>query len=220
MLAYAAHRRSIAGRRPAPHALLVIIVAHIALIAAVMSARMEMPDQQRGRTAVELIPIQPPPPPEPQPRAKPKSAPSTIDRVPVIVPVPRPADDQLDPTPIPFVPDTPLIQPRFDPQPTLGIAAKAPVRAAARFATSDAALRPPYPPAKLDSGEEASLRLRLTIDERGRVTSVEPVGRADPAFLAAARRHLLARWRYQPATEDGRAVALATLITLRFELEQ
>ena len=36
------------------------------------------------------------------------------------------------------------------------------------------------------------LRLRLTIDARGRVVAVEPVGRADRAFLAAARRHLLA----------------------------
>ena len=220
MLAYDAHRRTVAGRRPAPHALLVIIVAHIALIAAVMNARMEMPENKRGRTEVELIPIEPPPPPKKEARVEPKTAPSSIDHVPVIVPVPRPADDQIDPTPIPFVPDTPLIQPGFDPRPTLGIAAKAPVRVAARFATPDALLRPPYPPSNLDSGEEARLRLRLAINERGRVIAVEPVGRVDPAFLAAARRHLLARWRYLPATEDGQAVASATLITLRFELEE
>ena len=69
------------------------------------------------------------------------------------------------------------------------------------------------------SDEEASLRLRLSIDARGRVVAVEPVGSADRAFLAAARRHLLAHWRYQPATEDGRAVASTTVITLRFELD-
>jgi protein TonB len=50
------------------------------------------------------------------------------------------------------------------------------------------------------------------------VTGVEAVGPADPVFLAAARRHLLAHWRYRPATEDGRAVATSTLVTLRFEL--
>ena len=51
------------------------------------------------------------------------------------------------------------------------------------------------------------LRLKLTIDPRGRVIAVDPVGKADPAFLAAARRHLIAHWRYKPATEDGRAIA-------------
>ena len=50
------------------------------------------------------------------------------------------------------------------------------------------------------------------------MTSVEPVGSADPAFLEAARRHILARWRYRPATEDGRAVASSTVVSLRFEL--
>jgi protein TonB len=218
MLAYAAHRRSIAGRRPAPNALLVIIVAHIALIAAVMSARMELPEQNRGRTDVELIPVEPTPPPEPQPKAEPKSTPSTIDRVPVIVPVPQPNADRPVAIPIPSLP-TPDLGLGTVPQPTPGIAAKAPERVAARFATPDSAIRPPYPRSKIDSGEEALLKLRLTIDERGRVTSVEPIGAADAAFLAAARRHLLSRWHYLPATEDGRAVASATRITLRFELD-
>jgi protein TonB len=71
----------------------------------------------------------------------------------------------------------------------------------------------------LRDGEEATLKLRLSIDERGRVIAVDPVGAADPLFLAAARKHLMARWRYQPATEDGRPVATTTTISLRFELE-
>jgi protein TonB len=45
------------------------------------------------------------------------------------------------------------------------------------------------------------------------------VGSADRAFLEAARRHLLARWRYKPATEGGRTVGSSTVITLRFQLE-
>jgi periplasmic protein TonB len=67
--------------------------------------------------------------------------------------------------------------------------------------------------------EEAVLRLRLSIDERGRVVAVEPLGRADPAFLAAARRHILRAWRYQPAMEGDRAIASSTVITLKFELD-
>jgi len=218
MLAYAAHRRQVARRHSAPHAMLVIIAAHVALIAAVMSARMDLPERYREATEVRLIPL-PSPPPEPQPKAVPKSAPSSVDRVPSIVPMPQPKLDQLDPTPIPSLPNVPTIQPGL-PQSTPGIAARAPVRVAARFATPPSAVRPPYPASKIDRAEEAVLRLKLSIDARGRVVAVEPVGAADPAFLAAARRHLLAHWRYLPATEDGRPVAFATRITLRFEIDE
>ena len=219
MLAYAAHRRTVAGRRPAPHALLVIIVAHIAAIAAVMSAKTVIPERERDRTEVELIRIPPPPPPNPEPKAQPKSAPSIVDRMPVIVPVPQPRLDNLDPTPVPAFQNEPLIQPRVIAEPVPGIAPVSPLRVAARFATPAADVRPPYPESKLDLGQEAILKLRLTIDERGHVTAVESLGRADPAFLASARRHLLAKWRYKPATEDGRAVTSSTQISLRFKLE-
>jgi protein TonB len=88
----------------------------------------------------------------------------------------------------------------------------------ARLLTPPAELKPPYPPSKLLSEEEAVLTLRLVIDERGRVVSVDPVGRADSAFLEAARRYMIARWRYQPATDDGRAISSSLTVTLRFEL--
>lgn len=226
MLAYAASRRTTAQRRPSPQAMLAIAVAHVAVIAAVMSARMDLPEKLKPRpTEVDLIRLPPPPPPpEPQPRAEPRPAPSAIDIPPVIQPIPQPRlPVDVQPVPVPLTPGPvigsavprPLPEPGIAPQPRPA----PPVRTGPRFATPDHALRPPYPPSKIDSGEEASLRLRLTIDERGRVTSVEPVGAADRAFLAAARRHLIAKWRYRPATEDGRAVASSTIITLRFELE-
>jgi protein TonB len=60
--------------------------------------------------------------------------------------------------------------------------------------------------------------LRLTIDSQGRVVAVDAVGRTDPVFLAAARRHLIAHWRYKPAIEGGEAVNSTEVITLRFEL--
>ena len=95
----------------------------------------------------------------------------------------------------------------------------APVRVAARFNTPEWALRPPYPDSKRQLEQEATLKLRLSIDDMGRVIAVEPVGDADPVFLAAARKYLIAKWRYKPATEDGRPVHTSTVITLRFELE-
>lgn len=221
MLAYAAARRAQAERPSSPQTMLAIAVAHVAVIAVVMSAKMDVPQRIIDSvTKVELIEVpKPPPPPEPQPRVEPRSSPSVVDRVPPVVPVPQPRADQLDPRPVPLPPVDgvvvgPVPQPYVEPRP-----APAPVRVGPRFATPDHLLRPPYPPSKMDRGEEAELRLRLAIDERGRVTSVDAVGRADPVFLRAARRHLTANWRYRPATEDGRPIPSSTVITLRFELE-
>lgn len=223
MLAYAAARRAQAERPSSPQTMLAIAVVHVAVIAVVMSAKMDVPQRiLDGVTKVELIEIpKPPPPPEPQPRVEPRSSPSVVDRVPPVVPVPQPRTDQLDPTPLPLPPiggdvvGPPVVpQPYVEPRPV-----PAPVRVGPRFATLERLLRPPYPASKMDRGEEAELRLRLAIDERGRVTSVAAVGSADPIFLQAARRHLVAHWRYRPATEDGRPIASSTVITLRFELE-
>ena len=218
MLAYAAHRRRIAERHSAPHVMLLIIAGHVALIAAVMSARMDLPQRILDRPIVfKPIPIPPPPPKDVPP--PPKRSPVDLDRTQPIVPIPQPRDDLVEPKPLPqpfpggdsVIPNP---QPRPDPMPI-----PSPVRTGPRFATPPGAVRPPYPPSKIASEEEAVLKLRLSIDPRGRVVAVEPIGRADPAFLAAARRHLLAHWRYKPATEDGRAIASATVISLRFELE-
>lgn len=223
MLAYAAGRRALAQRRSSPQAMLAIAVVHVAVIAAVMSARMDLPERVRHAvTKVDLIELpKPPPPPEPQPRVRPQPAPSVLDRVPPVVPVPQPRLDPVDTTPVPLPPLGDIVGPKVDPvQPRADpVPLPTPVRVGPRFATPDHLLRPPYPASKIAGGAEARLRLRLSIDERGRVTAVEPVGPADSAFLASARRHLMAKWRYRPATEDGRPVASETVITLSFELE-
>ena len=220
MLAYAANRRRVAAPPSAPHAMLVIIVAHVALIALVMSAKMDLPARVFGPpTVVTPIPL-PSPPPEAPPQADPAPT-ENIRPVPTPLPLLLPLPDDpivATPSPVPVpggnigtgsnpgASSDPLPQP-------------APVRVGPRFATPSHLLRPPYPPSKLASEDEAVLKLRLSIDARGRVTVVEPVGRADPAFLQAARRHLIANWRYKPATEGGQAIASSTVITLRFELE-
>ena len=218
MLAYAAHRRRIAQRHSAPHVMLAIIAGHIALIAVVMSAKMDVPIRAFDPTEIKFIRVPPPPPPpnRPPPKADPNPSQSTVTRTPTMVPLPQPRP--IEPVPIPSIPSIPAVRPLPNPEPRIA-PVPAPVRVGPRFATPPNAVRPPYPASKIASEEEAILKLRLSIDPRVRVVAVEPVGRADPAFLSAARRHLLAHWRYRPATEDGRAIASSTVITLRFELD-
>lgn len=206
-----------------PRALLLIVGGHAALIAAVMVVKMDLPSRFISPpTDVTFVPLPPPPEPAPlppEPRASAQPADSAIDRMPVIVPIPS-NDGPLVDRPIVSPPlGEPVVGPGVVPslQPPLPI--PDPVRTGPRFVTPAAMVEPPFPESKRERGEEAVLRLRLAIDERGRVTSVAPVGSADRTFLAAARRHILAHWRYQPAREGERAVASSTVVTLQFRLD-
>ena len=213
MLAYAPRAQR---RRLNSPALVLIVAAHAAALVAVMSARMNVPEKQREPPLIiDSIEV-PPEPAPPQPRDDPNPAPNPPLSMPTpLVPLP--------PLPGPVV--EPLPQPQPGPAVGIGtgpapIPVPAPiVRKGPRFATAPDAVRPPYPDAMRAAEKEALLRLKLSIDERGRVVAVEPVGRAEPAFLAAARRHILRAWRYAPAMEGDRAIASTTVVTLEFRLD-
>ena len=219
MLAYAVNAPRHAERRSSPNAMLAIVAVHVAVIAAVMSVKMDLPRPTRDKpTIIEWIdPATPPPPEEPLRR------PMRPQAAPIVTPQPK-----ADPTTtIPIVSTNPTL---IDPGAITGggsgiipdvvlTTKRVPVRYGPQLLTPASDLKPPYPHEKLLSEEEAVLKLRLSIDELGRVTAVEPLGRADPVFLKAARRYLLAHWRYRPASEDGRSIDSTTVITLRFTLE-
>jgi periplasmic protein TonB len=213
MLAYAPRPER---RRLHPGALAVIVGLHAAAIVAVMSARMDFePPWKADKTDVTLVPLPPEPaevPPEPDQRV-PAPQPR-LDNPPTPLP-PLPSDGPVaDPVPFPIPDPGPSVGPSLDPGPTPAI-----IRTGPRFNTPDHLLKPPYPEDKRRLDQEATLKLHLAIDASGRVTAVEPVGKTDPAFLQAARSHILKAWRYKPATEDGRAIASSTVITLKFELD-
>lgn len=213
MLAYAPRPQR---QRLNPAALALIVAAHAAAIAAVMSAKMQYDRHKEAPTIVETIRL--PPVPQPDPVEQPRTQPSdrALDTPTPLVPLPPLPGPAVQDLPAPPMPG-PLIGNGMDPAP---LPLPAPVvRSGPRFATPDADIRPPYPEAMRAREQEAVLRLRLSIDQHGRVVAVEPVGKADPTFLAAARRHILKAWRYKPAMEGDRAVAASTVVTLKFELD-
>ena len=80
--------------------------------------------------------------------------------------------------------------------------------------------------AALPAVEDRSARKKRSLqaqadDRRARPGDRGRAGRPRPTAPSstAARRHLIAHWRYKPASEDGRAVASSTVITLRFQLD-
>jgi protein TonB len=220
MLAYAAETRP-AGRAGSPKALTLILAGHAILISAVMTAKMDLvPVDPFSRTDLINIPIEPPPPPEPATKVEPEAR-QAITQERFIEPERTIVDMNAT------IPSTAFDQGQLDDiisvigsgPTTIPLDPPKPVRIAARFTTPDSMLKPPYPLDKRRAEEEAMLRLKLSIDARGRVVAVEPVGPADASFLEAARRHIVRAWRYRPAMEDGVAAPSSTAINLSFRLE-
>lgn len=206
-----------AERKPHPRTLLLIVAAHAIVIAAVMTAKMALPPRfVPPRTVVEFIPQPIVQPVKPLPKVRQATRTRPMQQQTVQPPIVQPETTTTGPIMLPN--PVPQFQPIPSPLPLPQVSVPAPT--GPRFATPESEVRPPYPQQKLITGEEAVLRLKLTIDAEGRVIAVEAVGNADPVFLAAARRHILAHWRYQPATQSGRPVASSTIITLQFRLDE
>ena len=220
MLAYAANSRP-AQRDGSPKLLTLVILGHLAAVGVLLTTKMVIEARTVDKPPI-VVNIKEPPPPPPNP-IDPIEKHDPIDRPifqpPITVPIPQPTPEP--PLPFPLPQGDPVsagsgsgggLTIADPPKPT-------PVRVAARINTPESLLRPPYPLSKIRAEEEATLRLKLSIDERGRVVAVDPVGAADPDFLAAARRHLIRAWRYKPATVDGVAAPSTIVITLSFRLE-
>lgn len=220
MLAYAVGRPIVGKRQSSPHAMLIVIAVHVALIAGVMSAKMDLPKRiSHQPIIIDPLPEPTPPPPNMTVRTPaPKLTQIAIDQPAKDVPLPHFDQVPVDPGPTmgpgSIAGTGSLVTPAF-PNIVIGV----PVRHDPMLLTPSSELRPPYPPSKILSQEEAVLRLRLTISEAGQVTAVDPIGFADREFLDAARRYLIAHWRYQAATENGRPVSSSSVITLRFQLD-
>ena len=71
MLEYAASRQVVAARPSSPSAMLMVVGVHIAVIAAVMSVKMDLPQRIVGAPLiVDLLPADPEPRPEPLQRVR------------------------------------------------------------------------------------------------------------------------------------------------------
>ena len=210
--------------RISPTGLVLVVVMHGAVIAALALSRMEMPLTERFTplpTQDYSVPPDPEPIPEP-PKQKEEVRPKTqIDYVkPIVPPLPdRPS--AIDPTPQPNVT-------YFDPRPSGQDPANAkpadppkpvplPVRVQAEMLPSSE-LQPPYPPSEERAGNEGRVAIRITIGPNGRVIAAEKVSATSDAFYRATERHALRAWRFRPATVDGRPVESSKTITVHFRL--
>jgi protein TonB len=145
----------------------------------------------------------PPPPPSIQP---PQIPPARLAEEYVAIVEPDAAPDE------PLPPPEPITVARADPS--------------SRFEAWD---RPPrllrtpfdpdrdYPPTAREAGLEGTVLLRVEVDERGRVTSVEVV-RSDALMFDASAIRLVRGWEFDPAEQAGNPVSAVVLVPLSFRL--
>jgi periplasmic protein TonB len=179
-----------------------------------------MPPDRSGIKIITIRPEPPPPPPEPpRPLEREAQQPqhqSRLDTPPVLPPI------TLGPT---------VTGPPVPPQPPLGpvaaerivLAERAvvppPVRRAAEVDPNFRdALQPPYPRDQETAQRGGRVRVRITIGTNGRVTAIEQLDATNESFWRATERQARNRWRFRPATVDGRPVESTMTMTVTFRI--
>jgi len=198
----------------------LVAAGHAAVLAAVMlAAGPQFTRHWEPPIVITPIPVLQPPPPDPPQRDQPTPIPRDRivipDRPPDLPPLP-PVGPQVGtqtgttgggttviPDP-PRPPDPPALPVRRDAQ------------LDPRFAS---ALQPQYPLAEQRAQRNGTVVIRVTIGPDGRVQATERVSATSDLFWAAAERQALTRWRFRPATIDGRPVESSKVMTVHFRIE-
>ena len=203
--------------------LAVAIAINVGVLSALMFSAPLITAIGGGKSLVVTnIPLEPPPPlepalPEPKPETGRVAPPEQMSRSTPLLSTPT-SDFTLPPIiPVPPLPSLPPIPMgeivRVDPpaQSQLVEAAIDP-----RYAGN---LQPTYPPGERRAGREGIATVRVSIAADGRVTAAECLSATSEAFCRVTVSQALSKWRFRPATRDGKAVNASKVMTVRFELK-
>ena len=212
----------LAEKRRSPVSLGAVIGLHAAALGAVIlfGTTTFVRQVEQNPDVINIpLPTEPPPIPRPEPRQD--------RRMPQHQSVPTPTPPDAPPVsqnPIQTGPAQPQ-QPPVGPVGPVRTAAATiphipePVRHGAevdpRFRD---ALQPPYPPDRERLQQDGRVRVRITIGADGRVTAIEQLSATHEAFWRATQRQALNRWRFRPATVDGRPVTSTMVMTVTFRI--
>lgn len=166
-------------------------------------------------TIVDIIPQRPLPPQPPMPR-RPEPSPtvSTTTTAPVTAP-PIVVDSTG-----PLAPAEPTLPAPAEPV-TTAPADAGPVGASPVALRYIEASAPPYPPAAVRAGLTGTVWLRVLVDEQGRPLRVEVERGSGHRILdRAARQHVLAHWRFQPALDGLQPVQAWGRVPIEFTLNR
>ena len=208
-------------QRIRPGGLALVIAMHAAAFAALVLVKTTYEHERREPT--RLIDIRVPPEQKQDPQERPSDQrseqPTTIEVVPPIV-------DTQPHGPIVQQDDRPPLPPVANPGDQIVIADATPelppppIRREAQWDPRFAAdQQPPYPASEERAQRDGAARVRVTIGPDGRVRAIQCLSATSDAFCRSIERHAPARWRFRPATLDGRPVESSKVISVTFRIE-
>lgn len=196
----------------------VVVLVHVIAFALLMAPSTWEPPTPAPRLEV-VVPIvtdPAPPPPIPPPPANPIRLPQET-RTPTPIPTPRVDDTPVtDVSPV-LETGTELAEPSDDAGPVVDTFD--PGLPQLETLAYDVSPAPRYPRQALRSGAEGTVLLKVLVDEQGRPQEVAIERSSGHRLLdQAARDQVLAKWRFHPATRQGRAIAAYALVPVAFNL--
>lgn len=192
--------------RTGPMAAVVVIHAAIIYLLAVSMGVVDAPKFAQPIEAV-FIPEQTSEP-EPEPLTKPK-----IEDIaaPTEQPPPDVAFDEV------IVPEAETTMAASN---NAVAATEATVGQVAQELKTNTRIEPTYPPASRRAGEEGTVRLKVLVDESGRPKDVQVAQTSGFTRLDEAAKQAVRRWKFQAATDGGRAITVWTQVAITFKLTE
>jgi protein TonB len=89
-----------------------------------------------------------------------------------------------------------------------------------RDAMPIAQARPTYPPEAYRAHEEGTVLVRADVDAGGNPSAVQVAKRSGSRTLDRAATDAVAKWKFQPAMKNGKAVASTVQVPVDFRLDQ
>jgi protein TonB len=210
-------------QRRSPVSLAAVIGLHGAAIAVLaLYGTTQFVANKAPITHIFNVPIDEPPPPDPPPPPQPQTD-QRVQTPPERITVPPANNPPLGAQTGTATPERPYQPPTTPQGPQLALnttpAVPPPVRRAAQVDPNYRdALQPPYPRAMEQAQRNGSVQVRITIGTDGRVSAVEQLSASDDAFWRVTQRQALGRWRFRPATVDGRPIVSTMVMTVTFRI--
>lgn len=196
----------------------LLLNSGVFLLLLVPMARPDMlPDMREPQQTFQWItapPTPPLPPPIEVPVVAPRSvAPTPVDvRAPVVPPVAILVDAGEPVEQVQAIVEAPAA--------ATAVASIAPPQTGARLEYASAP-PPPYPRESLMAGDEGTVLLKVVVGIDG-VPTLVSIHRSsgDRRLDDAARRHVLKRWRFQPASVDGVPIEAVGIVPIEFSVDR